>query len=124
MRVRPAVGFAMLSPPYDALSPSPALRERGLASDALNHAGLAQGGDLRGGVAELLQNGVGVGADFRRWAAQRAGCFDEFDREAEHLDRAVAGMLLLQHHLLVEDLRVGENFREPHDLAARYTGGV
>ena len=33
-------------------------------------------------------------------------------------------MLLLQHHLLVEDLRVGKDFREPHDPAARHTGRI
>ena len=33
-------------------------------------------------------------------------------------------MLLGQHHLLIDNLRVGENLRQAHDPAARHPGGV
>ena len=86
--------------------------------------GAAQRGDVVARVAELLQNGLGIGADFRSGAAQRARRLGEFDRKAEHLDGAVAGVFLAQHHLLIEHLRIGEHLAQSQHAAAGDSGGV
>lgn len=65
---------------------------------------------------------------YRRRGRGRVGgaetALTEFDREAEHLDFAVAWVLGADDHFLVLDLRVREDLRQGHDAVARHAGSV
>ena len=53
-----------------------------------------------------------------------AGCICKFDREAQHIERAVLRMLDGDPHLLVLRLRVVKYLGQTQHAAAGYAGGV
>ena len=53
-----------------------------------------------------------------------AGCICKFDREAQHIERAVLRMLDGDPHLLVLRLRVVKYLGQTEHAAAGYAGGV
>src|SRR4051794_930099 len=76
---------------------------------ASDHSSLAQELDIRRRIAQLVQDGIGVGAEIGGRAAEPAWRFAELYRETEHLDLAVTWMVDADDHFLVLGLRVGKD---------------